>query len=78
MTGPKSSKIPSKRRMGDEKPVLHAPFTAVISRPANAMVYGEGGIKSSDLLSTGLVLMVLGCLLVALTGPSVLKLIGVT
>jgi di/tricarboxylate transporter len=42
------------------------------------MGYGEGGIKSSDLLSTGLVLMLLGCLLVALTGPFVLKLISVT
>jgi sodium-dependent dicarboxylate transporter 2/3/5 len=50
----------------------------VISTPPNAMVYGEGGIRSSDLLSTGLVLMVLGCLLVALTGPSVLRLIGIT
>ena len=49
----------------------------VISTPPNAMVYGEGGIRSSDLLSTGFVLMVLGCLLVALTGPFVLKLIGI-
>jgi sodium-dependent dicarboxylate transporter 2/3/5 len=43
----------------------------VISTPPNAMVYGEGGVRSSDLLSPGLVLMVLGCLLVALTGPYV-------
>jgi sodium-dependent dicarboxylate transporter 2/3/5 len=50
----------------------------VISTPPNAMVYGEGGIKSSDLFSPGLVLMLLGCLLVALTGPFVLRLIGVT
>jgi sodium-dependent dicarboxylate transporter 2/3/5 len=50
----------------------------VISTPPNAMVYGEGGIKSSDLLTPGIVLMILGCLLVALTGPFVLKLIGVT
>ncbi len=50
----------------------------VISTPPNAMVYGEGGLKSSDLFSPGLVLMILGCLLVALTGPAVLKLIGVT
>ncbi len=50
----------------------------VISTPPNAMVYGEGGIKSSDLLSPGIILMVLGCLLVALTGPFVLKLIGIT
>lgn len=50
----------------------------VISTPPNAMVYGEGGIKSSDLLSPGLVLMLLGCLLVALTGPSVLRFVGIT
>ena len=49
----------------------------VISTPPNAMVYGEGGIRASDLLSPGLVLMILGCLLVALTGPSVLKFIGI-
>lgn len=49
-----------------------------ISTPPNAMVYGEGGIKSSDLLAPGIVLMILGCLLVALTGPSVLRLIGIT
>jgi sodium-dependent dicarboxylate transporter 2/3/5 len=50
----------------------------VISTPPNAMVYGEGGIRSSDLLSPGLVLMILGCLLVALTGPFVLRFIGIT
>jgi solute carrier family 13 (sodium-dependent dicarboxylate transporter), member 2/3/5 len=49
----------------------------VISTPPNAMVYGEGGVRSSDLLSPGLVLMILGCLLVALTGPFVLRFIGV-
>jgi sodium-dependent dicarboxylate transporter 2/3/5 len=50
----------------------------VISTPPNAMVYGEGGLKSSDLLWPGFVLMILGCLLVALTGPFVLKFIGVS
>jgi solute carrier family 13 (sodium-dependent dicarboxylate transporter), member 2/3/5 len=49
----------------------------VISTPPNAMVYGEGGIRPSDLFSPGIVLMLLGCLLVALTGPFVLKFIGV-
>lgn len=49
----------------------------VISTPPNAMVYGEGGVRSGDLFSPGLVLMILGCLLVSLTGPSVLKLIGI-
>ena len=50
----------------------------VISTPPNAMVYSEGGVKSSDLLSSGIVLMILGCMLVALTGPFVLKYIGIT
>jgi sodium-dependent dicarboxylate transporter 2/3/5 len=54
---------------------LGMPF--VVSTPPNAMVYGEGGVKSSDLLLPGLVLMILGCLLVGLTGPSVLEFIGV-
>jgi sodium-dependent dicarboxylate transporter 2/3/5 len=44
----------------------------VISTPPNAMVYGEGGVKSTDLLLPGLVLMFLGCLLISLTGPAVL------
>jgi sodium-dependent dicarboxylate transporter 2/3/5 len=46
------------------------PFT--ISTPPNAMAAGEGGVDSWDLLRVGLPLMVLGCLLVALTGPWVL------
>ncbi|MDX6269072.1 MAG: hypothetical protein QOD28_295 [Acidobacteriota bacterium] len=37
------------------------------------MVYGEGGTKSSDLLLPGLMLMILGWLLVGLTGPYVLN-----
>lgn len=49
----------------------------VISTPPNAMVYGEGGVRSGDLFSPGLVLMVLGCLLVSLTGPFVLNMIGI-
>ena len=48
----------------------------VISTPPNAMVYGEG-VKSSDLLFPGLILMILGCLLVALTGNYVLGLMGI-
>lgn len=54
---------------------LGAPF--VISTPPNAMVYGEGGVRSTDLLLPGLVLMVLGCVVVALTGPFVLRLAGI-
>lgn len=49
----------------------------VISTPPNAMVYGEGGIKSGDLLAPGIVLMIPGCLLVGLTGTFVLNLLGI-
>jgi sodium-dependent dicarboxylate transporter 2/3/5 len=49
----------------------------VISTPPNAMVYGEGGVKSSDLLIPGVILMILGCLLIALTGGYVLSLMGI-
>jgi sodium-dependent dicarboxylate transporter 2/3/5 len=52
-------------------------ITFVISTPPNAMVYGEGGLKSSDLLVPGLVLMVAGCLLVSLTGSFVLRMMGI-
>lgn len=49
----------------------------VISTPPNAMVYGEGGMKSSDLLVSGTILMILGCVLIALTGNYVLNLMGI-
>ena len=49
----------------------------VISTPPNAMIYGEGGITFSDLAIPGLILMVLGCVLVSLTGPFVLNLLGI-
>jgi sodium-dependent dicarboxylate transporter 2/3/5 len=48
----------------------------VISTPPNAMVAGEGGVDSSDLLRVGLPLMVLGCLGITLTGPWVLRFFG--
>jgi sodium-dependent dicarboxylate transporter 2/3/5 len=47
-----------------------------ISTPPNAMVYGEGGIRPRDLLITGTVLMIVGCLLITLIGPSVLQWLG--
>ncbi|HTK31264.1 MAG TPA: DASS family sodium-coupled anion symporter [Candidatus Saccharimonadaceae bacterium] len=50
------------------------PFT--ISSPPNAMAYGEGGLESGDLLRVGLPLMLVGCLLVGLTGPYVLQWLG--
>ncbi|HWN67461.1 MAG TPA: SLC13 family permease [Haliangium sp.] len=51
------------------------PFT--ISTPPNAMAYGEGGLTARDLLWVGLSLMLIGCALVTLTGPPVLRLLGV-
>lgn len=54
---------------------LGIPF--VISTPPNAMVYGEGGIKFSDLAVPGLILMILGCTIVSLTGPRILNLLGI-
>jgi sodium-dependent dicarboxylate transporter 2/3/5 len=54
---------------------LGIPFT--ISTPPNAMVYGEGGLTQADLLVPGLVLMILGCVLISLTGPHVLSLVGI-
>ncbi len=49
---------------------LGMPFA--ISTPPNALVYGEG-LKVSDLLLPGVVFMVLGCALVALAGPLLLR-----
>jgi len=54
---------------------LGIPF--VISTPPNAMVYGEGGITFSDLAIPGLILMILGCVVVSLTGPLILNLVGI-
>ncbi len=41
------------------------------------MAYGEGGLKFSDLFGPGLFLMILGCLLISITGPAVLKMAGI-
>ncbi len=48
-----------------------------ISTPPNAMVFGEGGVKFSDLFLPGIIIMVAGCLLVSLTGRSVLNFVGI-
>jgi sodium-dependent dicarboxylate transporter 2/3/5 len=50
------------------------PFT--ISTPPNAMAYGEGGLSARDLLRVGLPLMLIGSLLVGLTGPAFLRWVG--
>ena len=49
----------------------------VISTPPNAMAHGEGGLRSSDLLVPGLVIMLVGCAVVSLTGRMVLQMAGV-
>lgn len=45
----------------------------IISTPINAMVHGEGGLKAKDFFVLGFPLMLLGCLLLALTGFWVLS-----
>jgi len=50
------------------------PFS--ISTPPNAMAYGEGGLRSSDLLFIGLTLMLIGCALVTFTGDVALQALG--
>lgn len=52
---------------------MGVPF--VISTPPNAMAYGKGGLKPLDLLIPGAILAVVGCVLIAATGPWVLKLL---
>ena len=49
---------------------MGVPF--VISTPPNAMIYGQGGIRPRDLALPGLVLMLVGCMLLAALGPPVL------
>lgn len=49
----------------------------VISTPSNAMVYGEGGVRFGDLFLPGIIIMLLGCLIISLTGRSVLNLVGI-
>lgn len=50
---------------------LGIPF--IISTPINAMVHGEGGLKAKDFFVLGFPLMLLGCLVLALTGFWVLS-----
>ncbi|HEX5871753.1 MAG TPA: SLC13 family permease, partial [Longimicrobium sp.] len=53
---------------------LGVPF--VTSTPPNAMAYGAG-LRAKDLLVPGLIIMIIGCVVVALTGPWVLRLVGI-
>jgi sodium-dependent dicarboxylate transporter 2/3/5 len=54
---------------------LGVPF--VISTPPNAMAVGTGLLRSRDLLVPGIIIMLGGCVLVALTGPAVLRALGI-
>ena len=54
---------------------LGMPF--VISTPPNAMAVGTGGLRSGELLLPGMIIMLGGCFLVALTGPAVLRVLGI-
>jgi sodium-dependent dicarboxylate transporter 2/3/5 len=54
---------------------LGVPF--VISTPPNAMAVGTGLLRSRELLIPGIVIMLGGCLLVALTGRVVLRALGI-
>ncbi len=49
----------------------------VISTPQNAMAFGEGGVKFGDMFWPGIVLMILGSLVVSLTGRTVLNFVGI-
>ncbi len=54
---------------------MGVPFA--ISTPPNAMAYGQGVLRSHDLLLPGLVLMVGGCGLIVFAGPAVLRWCGI-
>ncbi|MCX5661045.1 MAG: SLC13 family permease [Planctomycetota bacterium] len=54
---------------------MGVPF--VISTPPNAMACGRGGLRAGELLWPGMALMVVGCLIIALTGPWALRFLGV-
>ena len=49
----------------------------VVGTPPDATVCGAGGVKASDLLPHGVILMPSGCLLVGLTGRHFLRLLGI-
>ena len=51
--------------------------TFAISTPPNALAYGQGGLRVRDLFIPGVILMVIGIVLVSVTGPLVLGLFGI-
>lgn len=49
----------------------------LISTPPNAMAFGQGGLKFADLFWPGIVLMIGGCVVVSLTGRTVLNVVEI-
>jgi sodium-dependent dicarboxylate transporter 2/3/5 len=49
----------------------------MISTPQNSMVFGEGGLRFKDLFLPGIIIMLVGCLVVSLTGRMVLNVAGI-
>ena len=49
----------------------------IISTPPNAMAFGQGGLRFSDMFWPGLIVMILGCAIVSLTGQSFLGMLGI-
>jgi len=49
----------------------------MISTPQNAMAFGEGGVKFGDMFWPGILLMVVGCIIVSLSGPAILNFAGI-
>lgn len=49
----------------------------IISTPPNAMAHGEGGVSFGDLFWPGIILMIIGCLIISFTGPTVLRIAGI-
>ncbi len=48
----------------------------VISTPPNAMAFGQGGVKFGDLFWPGIIIMILGCGLISVTGKQILNFAG--
>ena len=49
----------------------------IISTPANAMAFGQGGVRFGDMFWPGIFLMIIGCAIVGLTGRQVMSFVGI-
>ena len=50
----------------------------IISTPPNAMAFGQGGLRFSDMFWPGFILMSLGCAVVSITGQFFLNILGIS